>query len=228
MNPRQNLWRAFRQKWLRDDVGAKVHEPPWTTPERPLCIWPARRKTRRVVFLSKDTLYYRWADLKPGLPPDWTVLARIGVPDEPQMALMADLHKRLRVPWHYIGDLDPLDLTAFLVMRALSIDFVGRRHVLPVTWLGINDPWLALCRRWQDPKWMIPTFKMNPLEPEHWRVLREVAPELPDTIGPECTRLLDSGETMDVLGASGGGYKPGFHERLLKHLATAVRTSHRP
>ncbi|HYV46662.1 MAG TPA: hypothetical protein VFA20_17470 [Myxococcaceae bacterium] len=227
MNDRQKLWRKFRQKWLRDDVGAKVHEPPWTTPERPLCVWPARRKTRRVVFLSKDYVYYRWVGGGLSVPPDWMVLSRIGVPDEPQMAFMADLHKKLRVPWHYIGDLDTLDLTAFLVMRALNIDFVGRRHALPVTWLGINDTWLALCRRWKDPRWRISFGQMNPLEPEHWSVLREVAPELPDTIGPECTRLLDCGQTLDLAAAS-GGYKPGFHPRLMKHLVATARTSRRP
>jgi len=228
MNDRQKLWRKFRQKWLRDDVGAQVHEPAWTTPERPLCVWPARRKTRRVVFVSKETVCHRWLEQRV-VPPDWTMLSRIGVPDEPQMAFMAALHQKLRVPWHYIGDLDPLDLTGFLVTRALTIDFVGRRHALPVTWLGFNDAWLAICRRWREPKETIPSFQMNPLEPEHWSVLREVAPELPDMLGPECTRLLDGGETRDLLSVSGGSrYKPNFDAQLMKHLAATARTTRRP
>lgn len=231
MNDRQRLWRSFRRKWLQDDAGAQTHEPAWTTPELPLSIWPARRRTRRIVFLSKTRLYDAWLERSwtkpPKIPPDWTIVSRIGFPDEPQLAVLASLHKLLRVPWCFIGDLDPLDLTAFLAIRALSVDFVGRRPAIPMTWVGISDVWLKLCRKWLDPGWSFPIKEMNPLEPEHWRVLRVVAPELPAIIGPECTRLLDAGQTLDVAGAI-NFYKPGFVPRLFKLLVTTVQTTRHP
>lgn len=222
MNARQKRWRKFRQKWLRDDAGAQTYEPATTAPGIPLSLWPARRTPRRVVFLSKDLLYRSWVDRQFVVPPDWTVVARFGFPDEPLLALLAGLHKQLRVPWCFVGDLDPLDLSVFLAMRALAVDFVGHRQALPMTWVGINDPWLALCRRWLEPGKALPALPMESLEREHWSVLREVAPELPAIIGPESARLLDGGKMLDIAGASGGLYRVGFPAQILKHLVKRV------
>ena len=65
---------------------------------------------------------------------------------------------------------------------------------------------------------------MRPLEQEHWKVLAQVAPDVRETIGPECAALLDRGKTLDVAGMSGvASYGAEFPERLLAHVKNAVR-----
>ena len=64
---------------------------------------------------------------------------------------------------------------------------------------------------------------MGPLEREHWSVLREVAPDVPELIGPQSAQLLDGGEKLDIAGASGGFYRTAFPALLWKHLASKIR-----
>jgi len=156
------------------------------------------------------------------LPSSWIVLERIGFPDRAHLELLASLHDQARVPMCFVGDLDPLDLSTFLAMRALAHDFVDRRPALPLSWVGIADPWIRLCRRWLEAGRSLPLLPMVPLEREHWNVLRRVAPELPATLGPASAHILDSGQKLDIAGAAGGFYRRAFPIHLFEHLKRAV------
>jgi len=219
---RRRLWSQFRRKWLADD--GRSYEPPEAGSEVPLRLWVDHPRPTRIVFFSKDVLLRRWRESGLRLPSSWLVLERIGFPEPAYLKRVAELYASLRAPICFVGDLDPLDLSSFLALRAGDQDFATRRPALPVTWVGLSDPWLEFCRRHLRPPASLPALDMKPLEQEHWRVLGEVAPDVRDTIGPECAALLDRGKTLDVAGMSGiASYGADFPQRLLAYVKNAVR-----
>jgi hypothetical protein len=219
---RRRLWRQFRRKWLADD--GRSYEPPAAGSEVPLRLWADHSHPTHIVFFSKEVLLRRWLESGLWVPSRWLVLERMGFPEPAYLKRVADLYTSLRAPICFVGDLDPLDLSSFLAVRALHQDFITRRPALPVTWVGLSDPWLALCRRHLRPRASLPILDMKPLEQEHWKVLAQVAPEVRATIGPECAALLDRGKSLDVAGMSGiAAYGADFPQRLLAYLKNAVR-----
>lgn len=220
---RQRLWKRFRRKWIADD--GRTYEPVEAPTEIPLQLWTGSQRPTRIVFFSKDSMLRSWLASQLWLPTTWLVLERRGFPGRAYLQRVAEIHASARVPICFIGDLDPLDLSSFLALRTLEQDFVGEKLALPVTWGGISDPWLRLCRQYMRPgRLALPTLDMSPLEQEHWQVLSQVAPELRAMIGPECAALLDSGKTLAVEGASGAGiYADDFPGRLRDYVKGVVR-----
>src|SRR5512141_364886 len=152
-DPRR-LWRQFRRKWLADD--GRSYEPPEAGSEVPLRLWADHEHPTRIVFFSKDVLLRRWLESGLWLPSSWLVLERMGLPEPAYLKRVAELHASLRAPICFVGDLDPLDLSSFLALRAFHQDFATRRPALPVAWVGLSDPWLDLCRRHLRPKASVP------------------------------------------------------------------------
>ncbi len=224
MSPRdrRRLWRQFRRKWLADD--GRSYEPPEAGSEIPLRLWADHPHPTRIVFFSKDVLLRRWRESGLRLPSSWLVLERIGFPEPAYLKRIVEIYASVRAPICFVGDLDPLDLSSFLALRALDQDFATRRAALPVTWVGLSDPWVELCRRHLGLRTSLPILDMKSLEQEHWKVLAQVAPDVRATIGPECAALLDRGKTLDVAGMSGiASYGADFPQRLLAYVKNAVR-----
>jgi hypothetical protein len=180
------------------------------------------------VVLSKDTLLLPWfrGEIRP--PDDWLILARRGFPEASYLERFGEICALARASVCFIGDLDPLDLTSFLALRALDQD-VTRSRALRVEWCGVSDSWLRLCRRnLRKGQQSLPLLDMKPLEREHWLALTRVAPELREAVGPECAALLDDGKTFAIEGASGTAfYNDEFPNRLFDYLKRRIRRVHR-
>lgn len=219
---RRRAWHRFRRKW-RSDRG-RTYEPPNSGEQIPIRLWASRSPPARAVVFSKDTLLLRWIKQDIRLPRSWLTLERRGFPEGAFLKRFGEICAGARVPVIYVGDLDPLDLSSFLALRALDED-ITKPQALSVLWGGISDRWLRLCRtHLREADRDLPMLPMTPLEREHWQALLDSAPEIREAVGPASAALLDSGMKLEVEGASGAGfYSDDFPALLLKSLKGWIR-----
>ena len=118
-----------------------------------------------------------------------------------------------------VGDLDPHALCQFLALSYANP--VGVPVISDAQWLGVDEAWLALLRRYSDD-WRTAVIKMSP---EEYRFYRALADEvnLVDIVGPDAAALLDSGFKIEIEGACNPAmYREGFAGALVEHLKTRI------
>jgi len=161
----------------------------------------------RVLLLTKSSLLRVWLGAQ--LPTAGTaVVVTHGVPSARQLDLLRNLVKRLGAPVGFIGDLDPLDLMAFQ----------GYEASLGAKYLGIDDEWIALCRRTALQPVRI-AIQMNRRERQQLLQLGRLLPRLEVLVGNQAAALLRSGRKIEIEGVSNPLLYPERFEHRLFGLA---------
>jgi hypothetical protein len=218
-------WTRFRARASRPPI-ADQYEPLRAETWSPIQVYVPQGPPRALLFFTKPFLYRLWME-QGEVPPHLFAIIRYGIPTLAYWKLIKDTATRLRLPLCFVGDLDPLDLTAFVALRCGDPDLKApHRRALPITFGGIDDRWLELCERGLLParKGALPLIRMSEIEQEHRDVLFSLAPWLEEQIGPRCAELLRSGLKLELEGASNPDlYRQGFTRTLLKHLLKRAR-----
>ena len=92
-------------------------------------------------------------------------------------------------PVRFVGDLDPLDLTAWWTVQ----EACGR----PVTLAGIHDAWLEAARAARFD-FAFGLIELSEFERRHWSLLKKHRPDIPASVGVESTRILDAGSKLEL------------------------------
>jgi hypothetical protein len=156
------------------------------------------------------------------IPPDVAIINRYGVP--PKAYVDAALHVAQSFGARglaFVGDLDPLDLTAFAVLRENA-----GREAHRIRYLGVGDDWLDLCARSllrrvdRSLSTSYPyTLKMTAFELAHLQRLLRHVPDLAAVVGPRSWELLASGMKVELEGASNPRlFSNGFSQTLQRFL----------
>lgn len=99
----------------------------------------------------------------------------------------------------FVGDLDPCDLGAFRALETGSPDLVPvRRWPLILSYGGVDSNWIALWERVLGGRIERYSIRMDSLERQQYRALRDTWPELSSVIGARAFRLLESGRKVEV------------------------------
>jgi hypothetical protein len=175
-----------------------------------LHVYVGQSNPRVLVYCTKNALLQRWL-FDDAFPSTWIGLARYGLPT-PQYLEEIRLHTaRYRLPLMFVGDLDPLDLTVFSILR----------KAMPAHYLGIDDGWVALADAHRRPRRAVQSvmFKMGAQESEHWSIARQLLPDLEQLVGPRCLSLLESGAKLEIEGAcETGTYGKKFPALIARYL----------
>jgi hypothetical protein len=119
--------------------------------------------------------------------------------------------KRRGVGVTFVGDLDPLDMTAYL-----SLAIRLRDEGVEVRYAGVNDQWLDACTRFlldasRSLQQAAVTIQMSTFEREHLRLIERLAVDWKQIIGPNALELLRFGLKLELEGATNPQfYRPGF------------------
>ena len=196
---RLSPWDELRRR-LAKRTGPRAYEPLTAEPVTPLHILHGGEPPRRLFYFTKDVLCRDW--LFRGWPPlDWSALVRPRLPSADSLAVIRAHVRGLRYPFLFVGDLDPLDLTVFAILRSGDVSLGGRAgRGLPVEYLGVDDRLLALSEAHLLQGYTVErlAFEMWELEREHFRLVRELLPDLEALVGPRCLGLLESGKMLDL------------------------------
>ena len=210
-------WTRFRAEVERSRRGA--YETLIPEPFPPLQVFMGSGRPRRLFYFTKPDLCSHWM-LHGQFPPNWVALSRRGVPAAQYLEEIRGYSRRLALPVRFVGDLDPLDLTIYLMMIRGSADLSlkGARPI-KVEYHGVSDRWLALRRRGSSP--IHGSLGMEPLERRHHDFVKEHLPDLEPLIGPACLALLDSGHKLELEGACDPSIAgKDFPSRLLRYLSS--------
>lgn len=192
----------------------------------PLHVHAGRGEPRLLLYSTKEALVQRWV-MDEIYPAGWMALSRYGLPT-PEYLDEIRLHlAKHRLPLLFVGDLDPLDLTIFAILRHGEATLTGRSAKLPVYYAGIDDGWLALCERNIRKHALNEAFlTIGALEREHLSITRELLPDIENMIGPRCLALLESGKKIEIEGACNiGFYGEEFPALLVRRLKAIQRTA---
>lgn len=141
-------------------------------------------------------------------------LSLYGIPGPAHVAAIARACSTPRL--RFVGDLDPLDLTIFLLLE-LELSAVG----IHVEHVGVGKRWLQACRasiRAGSRK--LPVIEMSSLERFHWSKLRDVR-DWSSVLGADGMQLLEGGEKLELEGAMNDAfYQPHLTERLVNDILT--------
>ena len=148
-----------------------------------------------------------------------SIFDRHGLLEERYMPCIAQEAVRLKRSVKFLGDLDPLDLTSFLVLKT-GMD----PYKIKVNYCGIDDEWIRVCtevlakKRRGKPR-AIPTISMTPFEVEHLRQLERLPIDWENIIGPLSLELLRKGRKLELEGAS----NPAFYgSSLIKFIRNRI------
>lgn len=186
----------------------------------PLHVYAGAGHPRFLLYCTKEALLQRWV-MDEAFPRGWIALSRYGLPTPEYLNEIRGHMNRHRLPLQFVGDLDPLDLTIFAILRHGEARLAGRSRRLTVHYLGIDDRWLALCdqRRRRGHSLEDALIRMGEIEREHWSTARDVLPDAERLVGPRCFALLESGRKLEIEGVSNVGfYGDDFPARLLGRL----------
>ena len=88
---------------------------------------------------------------------------------------------------------------------------------MKVEYRAVSDRWLALRQRRSSP--IRGSLGMEALEREHYKIVKELLPDLERLVGPDCLELLDSGHKLELEGACEPSVAGrDFPSRLLRYL----------
>jgi hypothetical protein len=222
---RSPSWRRFLIRASKSPLADK-YEPLWTEPSIPLQLYAPRKPPKALLLFTKPFLCKQW--LEQGVfPEDLFILVRYGLPSAAYWKEIKDVTRRTRLPLCFVGDLDPLDLTAFVALRSGDPELRRPdRRALEISYCGVDDSWLTLCERNLLPRWhgARPLIRMSPLEQEHRDVIFGLAPWLLECVGPRSGALLRDGLKLELEGASNPAfYGKDFPRKLLGHLRQRAR-----
>jgi hypothetical protein len=195
----------------------------------PMTLWFGNSKPKRLFYFTKAAfLHLLWKQSL--FPEDWLVIERPSIPTHESLIAARQIAQGFKLPIVFFGDLRPLDLTVFALLRRGSSDFSTKRVVpLPIRFCGINDPWLALADEFRRPGKQLQELRMSRTEREQFELSTELIPDLQTLVGERSFNLLRSGQQVYLeMTYNIGGYRKGYTERLVDRLnAEANRASKR-
>jgi hypothetical protein len=177
--------------------------------------WPGlqivlpKRRSARIVFVTKlSGLLGFDFDV---FTSNQTVVRGYGVLSRAYVGALARVCPRGVI--HFVGDLDPLDLTAYLSL-ASRLHTLGRM----IRYLGVDGAWVQRCRR-ALKRDKLPTIPMSDFEKAHFELLKGVGIPWERIIGRQALDVLDSGFKLELEGATNPAfYAEGFSKRLAKDV----------
>lgn len=212
-------WFDFRERV--EKTGAK-HESLMPFPY-PMTLWFGKGKPKKLFYSTKAAFpHLLWKQSL--FPNDWLVIERPSIPTYESLVAARQIAQGFDLPILFFGDLRPLDLAVFALLRRGSPHFSARRVVpLPVRFSGINDAWLALADEFRRPGKQLQELQMSSTDQEHFELVRELVPDLQSLAGPRSFDLLRSGQQVYLeMTYNIGGYRKGYTERLIEHLNAEV------
>jgi len=191
-----NEWRHFRE-WM-ERSRKREYESLIPEPFPPMQVYLGGGRPRRLLYFTKDFLCRHWM-LHGQFPKHWIALVRYGVPTSSYLEEVRHRSEELALPISFVGDLDPLDLTVYAMLRRGSADLRPKGRALAVSYFGVSDRWPEMRR---FPKSEIKgTLGMERLEREHLKFLLGVLPNLRELVGDRCFELLEEGFKLELEGA---------------------------
>ncbi len=116
------------------------------------------------------------------------VIGRYGLPSRTDLAWMGGIIGARALL--FLGDMDPVDLMVFALLRTS----LSARQV---TFVGVNDALLEAAGLSATTTVSIP---LAPSEQQSLTLLGNVLPDLCDTVGRDCARLLEQGRKIELEG----------------------------
>lgn len=169
----------------------------------PLWLQTGPGKPRRLLYFTKRSLPQNlWAYASMDLPGDLAMFWQSWFPSRQSCDLLIRCAREVGRPILFVGDLDPIGLTRFADLRSRGV---------PVEYLGIDDRWLQLCRKYVRPLGSTRGDKSisTPLDEdglEHLALVTRLIPDLEQLIGPESFAFLQSGRRLELEGAAIPGH----------------------
>jgi hypothetical protein len=176
----------------------------------PLQIVPAQRRARRTLFVTKPGGLIGVDPER--MPRGLTFLSRYGI-------ATAEIVDRIAAECptkelDFVGDLDPLDLTVYLVLAARLGPYGVRVHHL-----GVGGAWLERCRQNSRPPTGLPLITMSAFETSVFTLLKTIPVPWEAIVGGEAIELLNGGNKLELEGATNPAfYLPAFTRELESNL----------
>ncbi len=195
----------------------------------PIQLWYGARKPTRLFFFTKAS-FPKFIGYRFLFPDHWFAIQRYSILTPEAFDALHFLVDGFQLPLVFVGDLRPIDLTTFALLRMGRTDFSRKRtKPFPITYAGINDDWLALSDQYRLRGRKMVDMPMNRWEQEHLALLHEFVPDLPELVGDRSWALLLANQQVFLEMTYGGGsFRKGYPERLIAHLdAIASRATRR-
>src|SRR5689334_1578343 len=155
---RQARWSAFQHRVERK--GLREYESLVPFPY-PMKLWFGADKPTRLFFFTKPA-FINIIGRRFLFPKNWLVIERHSIPTPESLTALHCLVEGFRLPLVFVGDLRPLDLTVFALLRMGSTDFSAKgAKPLPITYAGIDDRWLALSDTFRRRGTTLPESRMG-------------------------------------------------------------------
>lgn len=154
----------------------------------PVWVFAPPKRPRRILVVTKHAVLSRWERQR--WPPDLAVVIARGMLTRGQARAVGGLDAAGRSPIRFLGDADPMDLHAYLSLRAC----LGARRV---HYCGISD---ALLDRIGDDAVQperLRTLRLSRFEREHLRVVETLIDPV-RLLGPRVASLLRAGEKIET------------------------------
>jgi hypothetical protein len=189
----------------------------------PMRLWFGAGKPTRLLYFTKPA-FIDWLWRQSLFPRHWLAIERHSIPTRETIDTLHFITKGFHAPLVFVGDLRPIDLTAFALLRRGATRFSSRTvRPLPITYAGIDDQWLALSDKFRRHGKVMPESRIGDIELEHLDLLEELAPDLSAIVGNRSWKLLKSGhDVLLEMTYAAGSYRTGCLERLVAHLDGAV------
>jgi len=171
---------------------------PW-----PLELYPASQRATRLLLLTKPYLARVWIRTRL-FPPRTDAFVSYGVPSRRVFDVVRGHAKRLGAIVQFVGDLDPLDLAAYVALGAGGAP-VGkrRRAALAVRYSGVDDRWLSACERNSRHLPLASfTIELSRGERDQLAALELAGLDLDATVGPRSAAILRAGYKLEIEGAT--------------------------
>lgn len=138
----------------------------------------------RIIYTTKPSIVC--AAMAPAPPPSIGIVGRYGLPSKADLIWIRKLIARQQLL--FLGDMDPVDLLVFAWLRASL-------HPTRIGYLGINDAFLGSLRLSSTRSIY---GRCAPSEVESRVLLRQVFPDLRETLGRRNAELLERGHKVEL------------------------------
>lgn len=185
----------------------------------PMKLWFGTGKPTRLLYFTKPA-FIDWLWRQSLFPKHWLAIERHSIPTQETIDALRFITKGFHAPLIFVGDLRPIDLTAFALLRRGATSFSSRTvRPLPVTYAGVDDRWLALSDEFRRPGKMMPESRIGDVEREHLDLLETLVPDLSAIVGDRSWMLLKSGHDILLeMTYAVDSYRTGYLEQLIAHL----------